>query len=67
MIWDMVTQVSGHLTYAGMGGALVGLNAASFLAVGEAKGLSRGLLAEFLPAIESAVIGAIRRSRESDG
>lgn len=66
MIWDLVTQISGRLTYAGMGGSLVGIDAAAFLALGEAKGLPRALLAEFLPAVEAAVIGAIRKSRGSD-
>lgn len=66
-IWDLVTQVAGHLRYAGMAGAVVGIDAVSFLAVGGARGLSRALLAEYLPSIETAVITGIRKARESDG
>ena len=66
-IWDMVTQSSLHLRRAGVDGVPVGIDAVSFLTVGEAKGVSRALLAEFLPSIETAVIQGIRKARETDG
>lgn len=65
-IWDLVTQVAGHLKYAGMAGVVVGIDALSFLAVAEARGLSRALVAEMLPAIEAAVVTGIRKARDSD-
>lgn len=66
-IWDMVTHINTHLRHAGMAGAVVGLDAVSFLTVGEARGIPRALLAEFLPSIEVAVIQSIRKARDADG
>jgi hypothetical protein len=55
------------MIYAGMSGVPVGINAQTFLAVAEARGLNTALVAEMLPAIDAAVIGTIRESRENDG
>ncbi len=66
-IWDLASSLSGHLTYAGMAGVPVGINAQTLLAVAHARGLNTALVAEMLPAIDAAVIGAIRESRGNDG
>lgn len=68
MIWDLVIRLSGQFRTAAMGG-VIGWDLGAAIVLGEALGLPRFLLAEFLPDIEAAAVTALRKATrgEADG
>ncbi len=68
-LWQLVLRLGGQIRFAsaGMAGAIItGWDMTAALALGEAMGLSRLLVAEILPDIESVMVRKLREARGND-
>lgn len=67
MIWDLVMRLGGQMRIASTlaGSRIVGWDMTAALALADARGISRWLVAEFLPEIEAVLVQ--RMNERGDG
>lgn len=61
-VWTVIRDLGGQLRVSGFG--VAGLDMAAALALGTARGVPAGLLADLLPEVEPMIVGAAARQIE---